>query len=286
MSNRIQLETVDSTNAYALANFADLPGHTLVTAEQQSAGRGRRGKKWFSPPGTNIYASFIVKNPIFPPHCASWIGCLSALETLRLHEPDINFWIKWPNDIYAGKEICESRKIAGVLCETRTRKTSNQLDGIVIGIGININMSNEDLKKIPIPAASLFSLSEKVWPVEDIITTLHRQLIRLSSLDNLGGSLSAQKRATRKSHLHEADRTIGINEVRQDFRRTNPGENELFRLWNENNRLRGQEITVLTENGNEFTGILESFDHNGGIVVRSGTIVKKLHSGDISINCY
>ncbi|MHB9137980.1 MAG: hypothetical protein ACYC4Q_01100, partial [Victivallaceae bacterium] len=61
-SEIIWLSEVDSTNRYALDNFDALADCALIAAETQTAGKGRQGKKWFSPPGENICASFVMKN--------------------------------------------------------------------------------------------------------------------------------------------------------------------------------------------------------------------------------
>jgi len=106
------LDEVDSTNSYALRNFECFESGTLIVARSQSAGRGRKGRSWSSPPGVNVYASLILKGFKFLPAQASWIGSLATLETLRSTAPRLEFSVKWPNDV-----LCGDAKIAGVLCE-------------------------------------------------------------------------------------------------------------------------------------------------------------------------
>ncbi len=98
---RIHLETVDSTNTYARENFDRFPDATLITAGKQTAGRGRLGRKWVSPENQNIYASFLMKE-ISQPFYATIVSSLAVLRTLRATVPDIDCYIKWPNDIYVG----------------------------------------------------------------------------------------------------------------------------------------------------------------------------------------
>ncbi|MCP3966170.1 MAG: biotin--[acetyl-CoA-carboxylase] ligase [Lentisphaerae bacterium] len=143
--NLIWLESVDSTNRYALENFNELPDAALVAASEQTAGRGRHGRCWVSPPNTNLYASFVMKRPGSNPAMSSMAASLGALDTFRKFAPEIGFWLKWPNDIFVGE--C---KIAGILCEARTGQS-----GIVAGIGANINMPSALLQKIDQPATSL-----------------------------------------------------------------------------------------------------------------------------------
>lgn len=148
------LDEVDSTNTYALKHLVELPHMSAIFADSQISGRGRCGRKWHSPEG-NIYASFVLKNIIYPPACAGFATCLAGLYTLRALTAQCEFAIKLPNDI-----ICENRKIAGILCEFR--KVDNQ-NAIVAGIGLNINSTDKELKNSGIEAVSLFTLTKKKY---------------------------------------------------------------------------------------------------------------------------
>lgn len=128
-------ETIDSTNAEAMrvANSgAELP--CLVLAEQQAAGRGRRGRQWISPFGENLYYSLALRMDGGTRRLdgLSLLVGLAVVDTLRelgIHSAGL----KWPNDILVGR-----KKLAGVLLEV-TGDPAN-LCHVVIGIGININM--------------------------------------------------------------------------------------------------------------------------------------------------
>lgn len=128
-------ETIDSTNAEAmrLANSgADLPA--LVLAEQQTAGRGRRGRQWVSPFAENLYYSLALRMDGGTRRLdgLSLLVGLAAVDALReLGIPSAG--LKWPNDILVGR-----KKLAGVLLEV-TGDPANVCH-VVIGIGININM--------------------------------------------------------------------------------------------------------------------------------------------------
>lgn len=143
-SEIIWLHEVDSTNRFALENFDAFEHGTMIAAPHQSAGRGSKGRLWFSPPDVNVYVSLILKGFDYTPHQAAWIGSLAVLEVLRIHAPRVEFQVKWPNDV-----LCGLKKIAGILCETKG-------GGIVIGAGININMDRAMLDEIGRPATSLF----------------------------------------------------------------------------------------------------------------------------------
>lgn len=125
---------VDSTNRLArdLANSGAVEG-TLVVAESQTAGRGRKGRKWFSPPGQGIYVSLILR-PRFQPVEAPKMTLLAGValaETLIPIVPS-RVTIKWPNDVLAG-----GKKVAGILIEIGTE--IDAIDYMVVGVGLNVN---------------------------------------------------------------------------------------------------------------------------------------------------
>lgn len=132
----ILLKTVDSTNTYAKKLAADgARDGTVVIAERQTAGRGRRGNSFYSPPKSGLYMTVILR----PEKHAAGIdlfticaGCAvcRAVEELSGAKP----LIKWVNDVYLdGKKIC------GILSEATTDFESGEVDSVVTGIGINIS---------------------------------------------------------------------------------------------------------------------------------------------------
>jgi BirA family biotin operon repressor/biotin-[acetyl-CoA-carboxylase] ligase len=174
--NIIYLKEVDSTNKYALRNFEEFSDGTLIVAEEQSAGRGRHERRWVSPPGTNIYASMVIKNPGNNPAQTSMILSLAALAVLRESAPDVKFWLKWPNDIF-----CREKKIAGILCESATF-AEKRVSGIVGGIGININMSADIIEKIDQPATSLKYETGLEFNCKKIVKKLAKSLNKYYSI--------------------------------------------------------------------------------------------------------
>jgi len=130
----IYFEETDSTNARA-RDLAEkgAPEGTLVIAESQTRGRGRKGRTWFSPSGAGIYASLILR-PAIPTSEATRITFLTAVaaaETL-LHSTDQVVRIKWPNDI-----LINGKKVAGILTEISAEKGA--VDYAVVGLGMNVN---------------------------------------------------------------------------------------------------------------------------------------------------
>lgn len=180
----IRLEKTDSTNRYALDGFANFADNSLITADEQEAGRGRRGKNWLSPPGMNLYASYIVKNPSFPVGRALWCGGLATLVTLSESMPDSDLWLKWPNDVCCGYDDKNKpyRKIAGLLAETWTPPECNEIKGVVVGIGADLNMPKELLDKIDQPATSVFAETGEKVDIANFAEKLHRNLLQFRNL--------------------------------------------------------------------------------------------------------
>jgi BirA family biotin operon repressor/biotin-[acetyl-CoA-carboxylase] ligase len=142
----------DSTNTRAreLAE-ADAPHGTVVTADEQSEGRGRQGRGWSAPPGRALLYSAILR-PLDRRHLllplAVPVAVCEAAEELR---PGIECAIKWPNDIWL-----EERKLAGILIEARPQ------DGwAVIGVGLNLTVAPDEFPpELRDSAISLFGRSE------------------------------------------------------------------------------------------------------------------------------
>lgn len=147
--NLVYYDETDSTNtrAKALADQGAASG-TLVVADCQVAGKGRRGRSWVSPRFTDIYMTVILK-PQIPPFCASMLTLTAAMAVSEgiKEVTGIETKIKWPNDI-----VCDGKKVCGILTEM-----SAELDCIhyvVVGIGINVN-SSEIAEEIKETATSL-----------------------------------------------------------------------------------------------------------------------------------
>jgi len=136
------IPVIDSTNQYLLERMHEMQSGAACIAEYQQAGRGRRGRQWFSPFGANLYMSMywrLEQGPAAAMGLSLVIGIIMA-ETLRsLGADDVR--VKWPNDIYL-----KDRKLAGILVEL-TGKTGDAAQ-IVIGAGINLAMRTADASQI------------------------------------------------------------------------------------------------------------------------------------------
>ncbi|KQN49097.1 biotin--[acetyl-CoA-carboxylase] synthetase [Serratia sp. Leaf50] len=128
------LPVIDSTNQYLMDRINQLKSGDACVAEYQQAGRGRRGRKWFSPFGSNLYLSMYWKldqGPAAAMGLSLVIGIVMAEVMQRLGAADVR--VKWPNDLYL-----KDRKLAGILVEL-TGKTGDAAH-LVIGAGINLRM--------------------------------------------------------------------------------------------------------------------------------------------------
>ncbi len=145
----VYLPETDSTNIQARRLAEEgYPEGTLVVADCQKAGKGRRGRCWSSPPGSSIYMSFLLK-PDIPPYCASMITLIAGMAVAQAvkGETGLPAQIKWPNDV-----VVNGRKICGILTEMSTEL--ERIHYIVTGIGINVNQQ-EFPEEIQATAVSL-----------------------------------------------------------------------------------------------------------------------------------
>lgn len=125
----IHFETIDSTNTYLKKNYENLDNFTFVSADFQSAGRGRNNRNWKSEKGENLLFSLLIKDKALIDKFSSLsvISAFSIIKALNLE----HLSIKWPNDIYY-----KDSKLCGILLEAVTR---NEIECLIIGIGLNVN---------------------------------------------------------------------------------------------------------------------------------------------------
>ncbi len=133
----VRLDTVDSTNdrAKQLAAAGAEEG-TLVWADEQTSGRGRRGRSWHSPPG-NLYCSLVLRpaKPARESATLSLVASLSVCEALEEFLPqDAELSLKWPNDV-----LINGKKTAGILSESAAVAGDDKTQWMVIGCGVNVS---------------------------------------------------------------------------------------------------------------------------------------------------
>ena len=138
------LDRVDSTNKHLKEmafNGAD-DGHVVI-ADEQSMGRGRMGRSFFSPRNKGLYFSYLIK-PNMEASDAVSITAWTAVATVRAIEraSGLTPGIKWVNDL-----VVNGRKLCGILTEMSIESETGRIDSIIIGIGININNKASDFPK-------------------------------------------------------------------------------------------------------------------------------------------
>ncbi len=162
----IKLDAIDSTNDFlkALSASQELENFTVVTAENQTKGRGQMGAVWNSEKSKNLIMSVFVKGllvgveEIYQLNIATALALLQVLKGLGIK----NLSIKWPNDIMSA-----NYKLAGILIENSLK--SDGTISSIIGIGLNVNQTNfENLPK----ASSMAVVSNSFFDKEELVVTI------------------------------------------------------------------------------------------------------------------
>jgi BirA family biotin operon repressor/biotin-[acetyl-CoA-carboxylase] ligase len=165
-------DAVDSTNDVAIALAQKGAGHgTVVLADAQSAGRGRRGRRWHSPPGLNVYCSVVLRLSRRHNRYLTVIPLASALAVADAiaETAGLQCRMKWPNDVLLGE-----KKVAGILCESAGGADAPL---VVVGIGINANGRSDDFPADLASAVATLSAERNV-PVDRaaLVSTLMNRL--------------------------------------------------------------------------------------------------------------
>lgn len=157
----IHFETIDSTNTYLKENYEKLDNFTFVSADFQSAGRGRNNRNWKSEKGENLLFSLLIKDKALIDKFSSLsvISAFSIIKALNLE----HLSIKWPNDIYY-----KDSKLCGILLEAVTR---NEIECLIIGIGLNVNQREfvGEYKRTPTSLYQITNQSQDIRFLKDKI---------------------------------------------------------------------------------------------------------------------
>jgi BirA family biotin operon repressor/biotin-[acetyl-CoA-carboxylase] ligase len=169
MVDEIHLDSIDSTNTYAKQHSASFAPDriTCITAEEQTAGRGRFQRKWVSPRGVNLYATFYFRLPAHTLHLISMGQVMTYSFASLLLQAGLHPKIKWPNDVQL-----EGKKISGVLCET---SFTRDFADLFLGIGVNVNLEEKIAKQIDQPATSLLIETGRSWDRQALLKALQKQ---------------------------------------------------------------------------------------------------------------
>ncbi|MDY6877996.1 MAG: biotin--[acetyl-CoA-carboxylase] ligase [Chloroflexota bacterium] len=246
----VYLPTTGSTNDVAKNLAAQgSPEGTVVMADEQTAGRGRMGRGWLAPPATCLLCSILLR-PTLPPIQAQRLTMLCALAAADAVEESagLRVYLKWPNDLVVKAQSPKPkaqnwRKLAGVLTETGV--TGEQLEFVIVGIGINVNVEPERLSTLAPAATSI--LTERGRPVDRV--TL---LIAL------------------------------LSGVEQRYTALRAGENP-HQEWAARLATLGQPVKATTSAG-VLTGVAESVDEDGALLLRTmDGALHRLAAGDVTL---
>jgi BirA family biotin operon repressor/biotin-[acetyl-CoA-carboxylase] ligase len=239
--NFIYFEEIDSTNSYLLNqdNKINISG-TVVLAEFQTKGRGRMDRVWKSDSAQNLTFSILfVKNKSLLEslnflNFSAALAVASSIENLYQLKPEL----KWPNDI-----LINRKKTCGILIETVT--TKNEIEKVVVGIGINVNQSQFTGEYNYPPTSIRIQLGKEV----------ERERLLAEILNNFEHYINKLK--TNKDNI--------INE------------------WKMRCKMMGEKISVRLSNEIKY-GIFDDIDENGFLLLRTKNGIEKITAGDLMAN--
>lgn len=224
----IYLPAVGSTNYYLQQlNPDQTPAGIMVITDYQFSGRGRLGRRWEAPAGSSLLFSLLFR-PGWPASQAHWLTMIAglAVTTAVQAETGLTMGLKWPNDVMCRVDE-RWYKVGGLLLAASL--TGDQLDHAVMGIGLNVNISTNELPETITPATSLQMAAGRKVP-------------RLPLLVSILQGLEALYMA--------ADQGISPQPA-----------------WNDRLILTGRRITITMREGS-LTGIMEGTDAEGQLLVR------------------
>lgn len=232
-------DEIASTNGFMLSHTTELKNGDVCVAEYQSAGRGRRGRTWVSPYGHHLYFSLFWT---FPQGMAQAMGlslvvACTLVEVLKSFGVE-NIGVKWPNDIYL-----DNKKLAGILIEM-----SGQADSqcqLIIGVGVNMAMSEEQGKGIDQPWSDLSDLVDMP--------------------DKTALVIELQKQLKRDIQLFEREGLAAFKA-----------------RWQAADLFYGREIRLLM-GGKSVEGICRGVDEQGAVLLETADGVQAFIGGEISL---
>lgn len=164
---KVFLDKVPSTNSYAIEQIGFLKDKTVLFTHNQTSGRGRYNRKWINDDTNNLYVTFVFKPDDIENYPFTNLTQYLSLVLCEFLEKEFKLKpnIKWPNDI-----LVDGNKISGILAESYME--SNKIKGLVLGLGLNVNLKAETLDLIDQKATSLSVLLGENFEIEPILDKL------------------------------------------------------------------------------------------------------------------
>jgi BirA family biotin operon repressor/biotin-[acetyl-CoA-carboxylase] ligase len=263
------VEETGSTNADLLAEARSGAAEGLVlVAEAQTAGRGRMGRRWISPPRRALTFSVLLR-PAVPAGLLGWVPLLAGVAVASALEQTagVDARLKWPNDVLA-----DGAKIAGILAERWG-------SAIVVGTGINVLQQRGEL---PVPTATSLLMARGMGPTEARATGLAEP--RGTGPAEPPGPLGPVDGADVRERLL----TAGLDELARWYRawldQPQPGDADGCGLRGEYLRRSGTvgtPVTVMLPGGQNLTGTAAGIDTAGRLEIRTGTGLVQVSAGDV-----
>lgn len=243
MNTVIHVAETSSTNVLAKEYAKNGAVHgTSIIADNQTAGRGRLGKKWQSIAGTGLYCSIIIR-----PGCKredyskmTLVAGLAVAETVEII-CGMPIELKWPNDLYL-----QGQKCGGILCESSLGGDKHD-DFIIIGIGVNVNTKEQDFSdKMRLSPTSLLAVTGNKYSIDQLLLKVRKSILE-------------------KVTLFE---TTGLEEI--------------LPLWKKRDMLAGKIIRCLAVGGGEVEGEAQGVNDDGILYLRdSDGVLHEVLSGDV-----
>ncbi len=238
-------DSIDSTNVQAKRLAEEgAPHGTLVTADLQTAGRGRRGRSWDSPPGSNLYFTILLR-PQIAPDKASMLTLVMALAVAqgikKVCGDRVQPGIKWPNDI-----VMDGRKVCGILTEMSLSVEQDSIQYVVIGVGINVRKRQ-----------FAEELQGRAIALEELSGPVNRSELLAAVLESFEGAYEAFCKDESLSCLKESYDALLVN--------------------------LGRHVRVLDPKG-EFEGIARGIREDGRLIVElSDGTMQDIYAGEVSV---
>ncbi len=200
----------ESTNGDVLRHFERHRREVTAVSEAQTAGRGRRGRQWHSPYARNIYCTIGLYKTL-PANAQGLLSIVTGIALCRAlqHSAAAAVSLKWPNDL-----LSDGRKLGGILIESRPQDSGRFY--FVIGFGLNVFMSGEDLAAIAQPATSLEQVAARPLDRSAVLTAAIDAVVRaIRDFDPLQAqALSAEFEAFDAFHGQEVEVVSGQERIR------------------------------------------------------------------------